>query len=85
MAGIFAGAWVMVLLHDYISGVETLYENPEISFRMEAITRDNISYFVDVLGNRDWGSLDFKEFSIANSPPGTEYNFVLHPGDGQEE
>lgn len=81
----FAGAWVMVLLHDYISGVETLYENPEISFRMEAITRDNISYFVDVLGNRDWGSLDFKEFSIANSPPGTEYNFVLHPGDGQEE
>ena len=81
----FAGAWVMVLLHDYIHGVEFLSHHPEISFRMEAITRENISHFVDVLGSRDWNSLDFKDFSIANSPFGTEYNFVLHPGDGMRE
>jgi len=75
----------MVLLHDYIHGVEFLSHHPEISFRMEAITRENISHFVDVLGSRDWNSLDFKDFSIANSPFGTEYNFVLHPGDGMRE
>ncbi|MBC07721.1 ABC transporter substrate-binding protein [Thalassospira sp.] len=76
----FAGAWVMVLLHDYIQGVEILSKHPEITFRMEAITRDNISYFVDILGSRNWNSLDFHQFSIANSPSGTEYNFGLHGG-----
>ncbi|NIY76247.1 substrate-binding domain-containing protein [Thalassospira sp. HF15] len=81
----FAGAWVMVLLHDYIEGVEFLSNHPEISFRMEAITRDNISYFADVLDGRDWTHLNFGDFSIANSPSGTDYSFMLHPGDGQPD
>ena len=81
----FAGAWVMVLIHDYIQGVEFLSNHPEISFRMEAITRENISQFVDVLARRNWNSLDFNDYSIANSPFGTEYNFALHPEHGQRE
>jgi ABC-type sugar transport system substrate-binding protein len=78
----FAGAWAMVLIHDYIEGVEFLASHPEISFRMEAITRENISHFVDVLAKRDWSSVNYNDFSIANSPVGTEYNFVLHLGHG---
>jgi len=73
----FAGAWAMVLLHDYIQGIETLRSNPEISFRMEAITRENMSAFEDVLITRDWRKIDFSGFSLANSPPGAEYQFGL--------
>lgn len=81
----FAGAWVMVLLHDYIKGVEFLSNHPEVSFRMEAITPENISYFVDVLGSRDWTHLNFGGFSIANSPSRTDYSFMLHPADLQPD
>lgn len=79
----FAGAWAMVLLHDHISGVEMLKDHPEVSFRMEAITRDNIAYFEDVLAARDWRKIDFIRFSLANSPSGAEYHFGLQPTSGQ--
>lgn len=78
----FAGAWVMVLLHDYIQGVEILHQDPQVSFRMEAITRSLLPCFADLLDERDWSNLDYRSFSIANSPSGTKYSFVLHPEDG---
>lgn len=81
----FAGAWVMVLLHDYIKDVEFLKENHEISFRMEAVTRENLLYFEDVLLNRDWSKIDFSRFSLVNSPPGAEYHFGLLPKSNREE
>lgn len=81
----FAGAWVMVLLHDYIKGVEFLKENHEISFRMEAVTRENLPYFEDVLLSRDWSRIDFSRFSLANSSPGAEYHFGLQPKSDREE
>jgi ABC-type sugar transport system substrate-binding protein len=81
----FAGAWSIVLLHDYIQGIEMLSKHPEVTFRMEAITRENLPYFIDILGNRDWDSLDFRKFSIANSPSGAEYNFALHGGTPAHE
>ncbi|MEQ9348525.1 MAG: ABC transporter substrate-binding protein [Thalassospira sp.] len=79
----FAGAWVMVLLHDYINGVQTIKDHPEISFKMEAITRKNIADFEDVLTMRDWRKIDFTRFSLANSPSAAEYNFGLHPTSGR--
>lgn len=74
-----AGAWAIVLLHDYIKGVETLRQNPEVSFRMEAVTRVNMSYFADVLMSRDWSKIDFSAFSLVNAPEGTDYHFGLQP------
>ena len=79
----FAGAWVMVLLHDYINGVQTIKDHPEISFKMEAITRTNIADFEEVLMMRDWRKIDFTRFSLANSRSGAEYNFGLHPTSGR--
>lgn len=73
----FAGAWVMVLLHDYINGAETLKNNPEITFRMEAVTQENIPDFGDVLFTREWRKIDFSRFSLVNSPPEAEYKFGL--------
>lgn len=81
----FAGAWVMVLLHDYINNVPFLKENTEISFRMEAITRENLSYFEDVLLSRNWGSIDFSRFSLANSSWEAEYHFGLQPRSDRDE
>ncbi|MBX2830066.1 MAG: ABC transporter substrate-binding protein [Rhodospirillales bacterium] len=79
----FAGAWVMVLLHDYINGVEKPRSNPEISFRMEAITRENMPSFEEVLTTRDWRKIDYAGFSLADAPSGTEYQFGLRPSGGR--
>ncbi|RCK33101.1 sugar ABC transporter substrate-binding protein [Thalassospira profundimaris] len=81
----FAGAWVMVLLHDYISGVEILKENPEVTFRMEAVTQENLSGLGDVLSTREWNRIDFSRFSLVNSPSGAEYHFGLlsHDNDAK--
>lgn len=81
----FAGAWVMVLLHDYISGVEILKENPEITFRMEAVTQESLPKFGDVLMTREWNRIDFSRFSLVNSSSGAEYHFGLlsHDNDAK--
>lgn len=79
----FAGAWVMVLLHDYIAGVELFATHPEITFRMEAITPGNVAYFSQILGERDWGAIDFSRFSLANTPAASEYDFTLQRADDQ--
>lgn len=73
----FAGAWVMVLLHDYINDVAILKDTPEITFRMEAVTRANLPEFGDVLFSRDWNKIDFSRFSLVNSPTRSEYQFGL--------
>lgn len=73
----FAGAWVMVLLHDYVNGVEFLKDRPEITFRMEAVTRENMADFNDILFTRDWDKVDFSRFSLVNAPVGAEYRFGL--------
>ena len=73
----FAGAWVMVLLHDYVNGVEFLKDHPEITFRMEAVTRENMADFNDILFTRDWDKVDFSRFSLVNAPVGAEYRFGL--------
>lgn len=70
-----AGGWVMVLLYDYIAGVEILRNHPEITFRMEAITQKNLKDFDRILGARDWTNIDFSRFSIAHSTSGNAYHF----------
>ena len=70
-----AGAWVMVLLNDYIAGVEMLRHHPEISFRMEAINQGNLARFERIFGTRDWKNIDFSQFSLEHQTSGHEYHF----------
>lgn len=72
-----AGAWAMVLLHDYTQGVEIPKDSIELSFRMEAITRENVARFDKILGARDWKNIDFSRFSLANPASRGEYRFGL--------
>ncbi len=70
-----AGAWVMVLLNDYIAGVEVLHDHPEISFRMEAINQGNLAHFERIFGTRDWKNIDFSQFSLEHQTSGRDYYF----------
>ncbi|MCC9626010.1 ABC transporter substrate-binding protein [Thalassospira sp. MA62] len=72
-----AGAWSMVLLHDYIAGVPNLIDHRDQTFRMEGITRQNAHQFADVLRTRDWHSIDFSAYSLIHAPLDAKYAFSL--------
>ena len=72
-----AGAWIMVVLKDYLEGVERLRINPEVSFRMQSITPENIETYKQVLGSRDWDRIDFSQFSLAGKPQQRDYQFGI--------
>ena len=44
---------------------------------MEAVTRENMADFNDILFTRDWDKVDFSRFSLVNAPVGAEYRFGL--------
>lgn len=72
-----AGAWIMVLLKDYLEGIEKLRKNPNVPFRMQAITRDNIKTYQQILGDRNWDKIDFSQFSLVNKPEQRDYRFRI--------
>ncbi|WP_297009987.1 ABC transporter substrate-binding protein [Thalassospira sp.] len=72
-----AGAWIMVLLKDYLEGVERLRDNPEVFFRMQAVTPENLQVYQRVLGERDWDKIDFSQFSLVNNPEQRDYQFGI--------
>lgn len=82
-----AGAWIMVLLKDYLDGVERLRDNPEVFFRMQAITSENLKIYQRVLAGRDWDGIDFSQFRLVNNPGQIDYHFgieALNAASGQE-
>jgi ABC-type sugar transport system substrate-binding protein len=80
-----AGAWIMVLLKDYLEGIEKLTTNPEVSFRMQAITRDNFETYKQVLGDRDWNKIDFSQFSLVSNPEQRDYRFRIEELNSAQE
>lgn len=80
-----AGAWIMVVLKDYLQGVERLRKNPEISFRMQSITPDNIETYKKVLGSRDWDQIDFSQFSLVGKPQQRDYQFGIESRSAEVE
>ncbi|MDP2697465.1 ABC transporter substrate-binding protein [Thalassospira sp.] len=70
-----AGAWMMVLIHDYHHGLLT--KGRDFSFPMLAIDRTNVAVFQDALGDRDWNVIDFGAFSRRAHPELPEYRFDL--------
>ncbi len=72
-----AGAWVMVLLHDFDRGHDFAQKSPHIHFPMTAIDRSNVDHYLDRLGDSDWSKIDFKRFSRAENRNLTGYDFSI--------
>lgn len=73
----FAGAYSMVMIHDYENGTDFADENVDINFPMSAIDKSNVSIYLDNLGSGDWDAIDFKKLSKVFNKSLTDYDFTL--------
>jgi ABC-type sugar transport system substrate-binding protein len=71
------GAWVAVLMYDYLHGRDFASESVRMRSRMSAITRDNAALHVQKLSRVNWGRIDFRRFSKTLNPDLLRYNFGL--------
>jgi len=69
-----AGAWVMVMLYDYVHGHDFKAISTEVHFPMTAMTQANASDYLKHFESQQWSKVNFKEFSLANTP---SYQFTL--------
>ena len=56
------GAWALVLMHDYLQGMDFSQENTVFKTRMHAIGRNNVGQMSSFLSD-DWKRIDFRRFS----------------------
>ncbi|MCW8885024.1 MAG: ABC transporter substrate-binding protein [Motiliproteus sp.] len=74
-----AGAWSMVLLHDY--HLRNRNKNGslpgQVSFQMQSIDNNNIDAYIENLGDENWDKIDFRGFSLEPSQSYGEYDFSL--------
>ena len=76
-----AGAWIMVMLYDYVKGHDFASTSTEVNFPMTAINQTNAPSYLEHFGDQQWSSIDFKAFSLSHSSPQSsqqsEYQFTL--------
>ena len=72
-----AGAWSIVMLHDYDQGQDFASISKHISFPMSAITQDNAAEYLRYFQQEDWSKINFSYFSRANNPKRQNYPFDL--------
>jgi len=69
-----AGAWVMVMLYDHVHGHDVKAISTEVHFPMTAITKENAPDYLEHFESQQWSKVNFKSFSLANTP---RYQFTL--------
>ncbi|PKH05954.1 ABC transporter substrate-binding protein [Moritella sp. Urea-trap-13] len=74
---IFAGAWAIVMLYDYVQGHDFNSISAEVDFPMTAINQANAPDYLKHFGRQQWSHIDFKNFSLTHSKKLTGYQFTL--------
>ena len=72
-----AGAWSVVILHDYNQGHDFASISKHVSFPMSAISRDNAAEYLRHFQQEDWSKINFDAFSKAQNPKLQNYAFDL--------
>ncbi|MBE9398624.1 ABC transporter substrate-binding protein [Pontibacterium sp. N1Y112] len=74
-----AGAWSMVLLHDYHNRIRNGFTGPvgHVHFQMQSITSDNVDRYLTYLGDENWGKIDFTRFALGDRSSHSDYDFSL--------
>jgi len=70
------GAWAVLMLYDYLKGVDFASEGLSFTTRMPAIIKDNLSTFTYFLA-LDPNEVDFRHYSKKCNPTRTEYTLDL--------
>ncbi len=71
------GGWALVMIHDLHKGKDFLDLGREITIPMSIITRENISSYLEKLGDEDWGKINFQKFSRTNKIIKPKYDFSI--------
>ena len=77
------GAWALVLLRDHHDGVDFASEGLELQFPMALVDRQNVAAVLTVLGDPQWGRIDFGRFSKSLTPGVQRYD--LKPARALEQ
>lgn len=75
-----AGAWALVLLHDYHQRLQAGDERiiGRVNFQMQSIDQHNIATYLQHLGEENWDKIDFRGFSLLSGTGKTDtYDFSL--------
>jgi len=75
-----AGAWIMVMLYDYVHGHDFAAISSEINFPMTAITQANAPTYLAHFSGQKWSQINFKNFTLNHSPTPSapNYQFTLN-------
>lgn len=68
------GGWALVMLYDYIHGVEIPRNNTS---QFSRLTAKNVDEYLHHFGDGDWSKIDFKRFSKHLNPDRKSYDFGL--------
>jgi len=74
------GAWALVLVFDYLSGLDFVDHGVELLTPMGIVTKSNVDLYLDNLTQDKWTDenlkkIDFKQYSKVYKPGIVEYNF----------
>lgn len=73
---IMVGGWAVVLLHDYLHGIDFRSEGTQFPSEMSALTSKNIRAYRSKLPQDQWHKIDFRKFSKKYNR-GKKYRFNL--------
>jgi len=73
-----AGAWIMIMLYDYVNGHDFAAVSTEVLFPMTAIDQSNAQTYLEQFGNKEWPRINFKNFSLSHSSTPGSYDFTIN-------
>ena len=75
-----AGAWALVLIHDYAKGKDFSSEGLELNQSMFTLfTPSEVERYQERFGQMNFDSIDFRRFSKIHNPQLQRYNFSFRP------
>ncbi len=71
------GAWALVLLYDYLKGLDFVSEGTHFRSRMILIDKNNVDSFGRIVFQKNWHKLNFRKFSKVINPEIKKYSFSI--------
>ncbi|MCG8572047.1 MAG: ABC transporter substrate-binding protein [Spirochaetes bacterium] len=70
-------AWSIILIYDYLNGIDFASENVNFKSIMGSLNYNNIDQYLKKLGKGEWEVIDFACFSKKKNPQLLSYHFTI--------
>jgi len=71
------GAWALVVAHDHALNLVSATELRRVATRLQAIDRENVQQYQELLDGQHWQRIDFQRYSRRQRGPRAPYEFGL--------